>query len=378
MTLPCVEAQAGDDARKRSLRDASATGSWVVPFVASPDPVVDRMLELCGVAAEDLVYDLGCGDGRIVVAAVRRFGARGVCVEIDPELVRRARENALAAGAGDRIEFVQGDLYRVDLRPATVVALYLNREMNLFLRPKLFRELTPGTRIVSHEFAMGAWEPDATARVPGDDERHVHLWKLPAAAGGDWRFEAPWARAGEGESVLRIHQRFQQIDVKLIGPEGTLIPASDARLSGAHIEIELPSARPDASKPVRLEGTIEGNMLRGEIRMPGGLQPEQSRWRAERRPVQVQGTWTWTGTATLARLVIEERNGWLRARHGEGRRTRAVEDLYVWGGSLYFTLGSPEAHHRAFSGLIRGDRIEGEWRDADGAAHAWAADRLRR
>jgi len=148
-----------------------------VPFVESPQPVVDRMLEVANVNEDDVVYDLGSGDGRIPITAARDYGARGVGIEIKPDLVKRARKNARDAGVSDRVEFRQGDLFEADISDATVVTLYLLPSVNLELRPKLFRQLEPGTRIVSHDFDMDEWEPDTT--VEASDSDTVYRWVIP-------------------------------------------------------------------------------------------------------------------------------------------------------------------------------------------------------
>jgi len=152
-----------------------------VVFVPTPTEVVDAMLKTANVSRKDLVYDLGCGDGRIVIAAAKQFGARGVGVDIDPVRITEARANAQAEGVADRVKFVEGDLFETDLRPATVVTLYLLEQLNLKLQPKLVTELRPGTRIVSHAFSMGPWTPDKELTVNG---RRVYLWTIPPRGRG--------------------------------------------------------------------------------------------------------------------------------------------------------------------------------------------------
>ena len=152
-----------------------------VVFVPTPPEVVDAMLKTANVSSKDLVYDLGCGDGRIVIAAAKKYGARGVGVDIDPARIKEARTNAQAAGVADRVKFVEGDLFATDLRPATVVTLYLLESLNLKLQPKLVTELRPGTRIVSHACSMGPWTPDKERTVDG---RHVYLWTIPPKGRG--------------------------------------------------------------------------------------------------------------------------------------------------------------------------------------------------
>jgi SAM-dependent methyltransferase len=147
-----------------------------VPYVPTPEPVVDRMLELADVGPDDVVYDLGSGDGRIVIRAARKYGARGVGIEIDPELVKEARQNAKNAGVSDLVEFRQGDLFKSDFSDATAVTLYLLPSVNQKLRPMLFEQLTPGTPVVSHDFDMGKWSPERTVDVSGDT---IYRWTIP-------------------------------------------------------------------------------------------------------------------------------------------------------------------------------------------------------
>jgi SAM-dependent methyltransferase len=146
-----------------------------VPYVPTPDEVVASMLQLAGVHKGDVVYDLGCGDGRIVIAAAR-LGARGVGVDINPDRIRDARLNAKQAGVEDSVKFIEGDLFKADISGATVVTLYLLPSVNLKLRPRLWSELKPGTRVVSHAFDMGDWKAEKTDEV---DNRPIYLWSIP-------------------------------------------------------------------------------------------------------------------------------------------------------------------------------------------------------
>jgi SAM-dependent methyltransferase len=152
-----------------------------VPFVPTPPEVVTEMLKLANVHKGDLLYDLGCGDGRIVIAAAEKFGARGVGIDIDPERIKEAQENAQKAGVADRVKFVQQNLFEADVSKATVVTLYLLSEVNLKLRPKLLKELRPGTRIVSHSFDMGDWKPDKQVEIGW---RKLYFWVVPPRAEG--------------------------------------------------------------------------------------------------------------------------------------------------------------------------------------------------
>lgn len=155
-----------------------------VRYEPTPADVVQFMLRLAKVNAGDVVYDLGCGDGRIVITAARQFDARGVCVDIDPRRIAESRENARQAGVADRIRFLNEDLLATDVGDATVVMLFLSPELNLAVRPKLLRELKPGTRIVSHWHDMGDWKPQETVLVwSGGRERPIYLWTVPGKPG---------------------------------------------------------------------------------------------------------------------------------------------------------------------------------------------------
>jgi 16S rRNA A1518/A1519 N6-dimethyltransferase RsmA/KsgA/DIM1 with predicted DNA glycosylase/AP lyase activity len=146
-----------------------------IHFVPTSNGVADAMLELAHVTADDVVYDLGSGDGAIVLRAAEKFGARGVGIEIDPMLVKSANDRARKRGLSEKVTFIQGDLFKADISPATVVTLYLSGSINRRLAPKLMTELKPGTRVVSHRFDMYDWRPDAHVRAGGRD---VYRWTI--------------------------------------------------------------------------------------------------------------------------------------------------------------------------------------------------------
>ncbi len=146
-----------------------------VPYVPTNQETVEKMLELADVKPGDLVYDLGCGDGRIVITAAKKYGATGIGVDLDPQRIKEANENAEAEGVTDKVTFVQGDLFEFDFSKANVLTLYLLPSVNLELMPKLKKELKPGSRVVSHDFRMGDWEPEKTVKVGGDV---IYLWTI--------------------------------------------------------------------------------------------------------------------------------------------------------------------------------------------------------
>ena len=167
------------DSSETSLVETSSPDTTVdpdVPFVRTPQALVDRMLQLADVDEDDVVYDLGSGDGRIPITAAQMYGARAVGIEIQPDLVLEARRNAKQAGVADLVEFRQGDLFEADIREATVVTLYLLPDVNERLRPKLFEQLEPGTRVVSHGFDMDGWTPDDVVET---QDTFLFLWTIP-------------------------------------------------------------------------------------------------------------------------------------------------------------------------------------------------------
>jgi len=171
---PNVQAQAPTPSPQTQERTAD------VPFVPTPNEVVAEMLKVGQVKGDDVLYDLGSGDGRIVITAAKQFGTRGTGIDINPELVQQSKDNAQKAGVADRVRFLQQDLFQTNLSDATVVTLYLLPDINVKLRPKLLRELKPGTRIVSHDFDMGEWKPDRVVQVQGPARQHtIYYWTVP-------------------------------------------------------------------------------------------------------------------------------------------------------------------------------------------------------
>lgn len=242
-------------------------------FVATPELVGVEMLKVAGVASSDVVYDLGSGDGRLVIAAAREFGARGVGVELEPALVQTSRENALKAGVADRVEFRWQNLFAADIQAATVVALYLGNDVNLRLRPKLLRELRPGTRVVSHDFGMADWQPDSVQRVRGPDREHtISFWLIPADVRGTWR--GTLRQAGvEQAAVLELDQRFQEVTGTLTLAERRLPLLG--RLAGDLLSF--------TAGGLRFTGLINGDLATGRLVDAGGTATDWSAQRQTRR-----------------------------------------------------------------------------------------------
>ena len=153
-----------------------------VPYVPTPEIVVDEMFRMAQVKGDDILYDLGSGDGRIPITAAKRFGTRGIGIDINPVRIREANENASKQGVADKVKFIEGDIFEADFREATVVTLYLLPDINIKLKPKLLEQLKPGTRVVSHNYDMGDWNPEEmkTIKTADGTEHYVYLWRIPA------------------------------------------------------------------------------------------------------------------------------------------------------------------------------------------------------
>lgn len=236
---------------------AQDLGAPDVPFVETPLPVVETMLEVADLTPEDTLYDLGSGDGRIPILAAGRYGAAAVGVEIQDSLVARSRRNARRAGVAERVRFIHGDLFETDLRPASVVTLYLLWSINIRLRPKLLRDLRPGSRIVSHQFRMGEWPADSVIQIP-DHVAHVYTWVVPADVEGTWRLTTPEGR----DLTLEIDQKFQEARA-VATSAGTTVPVARVGLRGHRVEIVLGTGVEGEPDGRRLAGTVAGDRIEG-------------------------------------------------------------------------------------------------------------------
>jgi SAM-dependent methyltransferase len=252
-----------------------------VPFVPTKYPVVDEMLKMANVQKTDIVYDLGCGDGRLVIGAAQKYGARGVGIDIDPERIKESKDNAAKAGVSNRVQFLEQDLFQTDFHEATVMTLYLLSSVNRRLRPKLLQELKPGTRVVSHDFDMDEWKPDQSSEVTADDISHdVFLWIIPANISGTWT----WTM---GKPAVKCEMNLEQL---------FQVPSGSATIGGAAVEIKgltlkgdqiwFTVERPFEGKliPLAFEGKVAGHNITGKIKFQAGGKESVWDWKAGRNP----------------------------------------------------------------------------------------------
>jgi hypothetical protein len=246
---------------------AQVDGGITAPFVTTPADVVDRMLALAGTGPADYVVDLGSGDGRIVIAAAKKYGARGLGLELDPKLVQLSRAGAQAAGVAGRTEFRVEDVLRADFSQASVVTVYLLPTLMAQLSPIFLDGLKPGARVVTHAFVFPSWKPDKVEKVrlavphPSQgDESTIFLWVVPANARGHWR-----APSREGEWRVRIDQNFQEVEVE--GEAGdSRLAVTEAKLDGSRIRFS--GALRGA--PYSFSGQVEKGRIAGDLVVQDG------------------------------------------------------------------------------------------------------------
>ena len=263
----------------------------VTPFVVSPDAVVERMLQLAQPKAGDRLVDLGSGDGRIVIEAAKRFGAKGLGVDIDPRLVKLSRANARRAGVESLASFEVRDLFETDLRGADVVTMYLLPEVNLQLLPRLIAQLRPGARIVSHDYDLGPWPFDemielalAEKMVGPLGRSRVFLWLVPADARGRWIADLP-ELGGRWQFDIKQTYQVLEVDARLVDSTGRAsMLVRGARLRGEEIRLAMIGAIGGKGYNTLFAGRVAGGRIEGSLRISDGENYRTVPWMASRQP----------------------------------------------------------------------------------------------
>ncbi len=252
------------------------------PYVPTPQIVVDQMLKFGAVGEKDYVIDLGSGDGVIVLTAARQYKASGMGIDIDPELVRQSNASAQKYGVADRVRFVQQDVFKADLSQASVLTLYLLPAMMIDLRSKIFNELKPGVRVVSHDYHLGQWLPDDTIgfdvaekeAITGVPRATLYKWIVPAKVAGVWQ-----VKVAGGETIeLTLKQRFQTIPESSASVGNRPLRVQAVALRGDEFSFLLPEGKGVA----RFNGRVSGEAMEGMVELPGG---KASKWMATRTAV---------------------------------------------------------------------------------------------
>jgi len=257
-----------------------------VPYVPTPQAVVDRMLGMANVTAADYLIDLGSGDGRIVVTAAKKYGTRGFGVDLNPVRIDEANENARKNRVTDKVAFYQRNLFETDLSQATVITMYLLPRVNLQLRPKLL-DLKPGTRLVSHDFDMGDWKPDEHVRMDATDkfsgaggDSDIYLWIVPAKVAGTWRTQL--TAGGKPQSYdIQLEQKYQSVG-GTVRVNGRPTQIQTAMLRGAALSFAFTAEVNGAPVKHRFSGRVDGGRIAGEVMLSGDRLASRVEWIAER------------------------------------------------------------------------------------------------
>lgn len=245
-----------------------------VPFVPTPQVVVDEMLRVAKVGQSDFVMDLGSGDGRIAITAAGKFGALALGVELDEHLLIQSEESARQAGVEDRVKFLRQDLFKTDLSRASVITMYLLPSVNRRLRPRLL-DLKPGTRIVAHDFDLEDWKPDQMTTI----RKNVFLWIVPAKVAGRWRARVPLPD-GPRTIEVELNQRFQEVN-GLARIDGHVTQMWEAKLNGDRLSFVLvDGADREREASLYFDGRVAGNAIEGEIRRGVGNNETRIQWQA--------------------------------------------------------------------------------------------------
>ncbi len=267
-----------------------------VPYVPTPENVVEEMLKMANVQKDDVLYDLGCGDGRIVITAALTRGCRGVGIDIDPQRIKESRQNAIDAGVEDKVEFLLQDLFETDIREASVVTLYLLSSVNLKLRPILFRDLEPGTRVVSHDFSMADWKPHESIEMELEtpvyenfytdsywDRHNVYFWIIPANVTGTWNWTMDTGSKKKDYS-LKLDQSFQKIKgIAIEGGKSIPLTIPDGHLIGDTLKFTLERKVGRQTEHLHFEGTVKGHTVEGTVKIEG-QSGSSKKWKARRDP----------------------------------------------------------------------------------------------
>jgi hypothetical protein len=261
-------ASAGEAAASKEYTPTYGQEGKDVIWIPTPQSLVDGMLQMAGVRASDIVFDLGSGDGRTVITAAKKFGATATGIEFNPDMVELARRNAEKEGVAGKAQFIRGDIFATDFSKATVLTMYLLPSLNVKLRPTILN-MRPGTRVVSHAFTMDDWQPDQTDSSEG---RTAYMWIVPAKVAGTWRVDAPGARVNE----LTFTQQYQNIGGSAKS-DGKVMQFANGKLRGDAITF---SVTDESGARRDFGGRVSGDRMEGNVKGPGG----DVKWTATRVP----------------------------------------------------------------------------------------------
>jgi len=256
-----------------------------VPYVPTPMKVVRTLLDMASVGPGDFLIDLGSGDGRIVITAAKEYGARGFGVDLNNDLVALSKTYAVDEGVQHKVDFFVRDIFKTDIRGASVITMYLLNEINLQMRPRLLADLKPGTRIISHDFHLGDWRPDKMVRLDVNkyyqDDTILYLWIVPAKVAGNWRWHVSLSEEKELSFDLELSQIYQHVSGMARNLDYTL-PIFDAELKGDRIQFSVFGEVDERMVRQDYQGRIQGNRIVGTVQLKGLIRDITLKWQATR------------------------------------------------------------------------------------------------
>ena len=351
-----------------------------VPYVPTNPQVVEKMLELGKVTSKDYVIDLGCGDGRIVIAAAKKYKARAYGVDLDPQRVRESNANAKKARVTKLVKFKTGDALKEDVSKASVVTLFLLNSVNLRLRPNLLAQLKPGSRVVSHAFHMADWKADKTVRHKKAYGKVMYLWTVPAPVGGTWR----WQTKTPGRQIansMTLQQKFQVVSGAVQFPGSGSAAITKPSLTGTKLSFTAAPRIGKENVNIVYEGTVTGDTIQGTQKWTGGPAAGTYPWAAKRDRVEITGRWRITApghprhSGTLSIRREDNRLAATYVREREPKKKLALPALYVWGSSIRFEIPLRTVP-LIFTGSLTADAGEGTVHKSVKKQTKWTAKRL--
>jgi len=352
-----------------------------VPYVPTHQKAVEEMLKMAKVTSEDYVIDLGCGDGRIVVTAAKKHKARGLGVDLDPQRVRESKQNVTKAGVGDLVEIRKGDALKTDVRKATVVTLFLLESVNVRLRPRLFAQLKPGTRVVSNSFHMRDWKADKQIRHTKAYSNVILFWVIPAPVGGSWTWQTKLG-GNQIAGSLKLEQEFQVVWGVVRHGAAAAARISEPSLAGKELRFTARLGTGKERAVVTYTGTADGDVIRGTQEWRGGSHAGKHPWIATRKPVDITGRWLVRAPsrpgANGTLRIWSEADGLKAAylRDDQPKKELPLPGFYVWGSSVRFEVplgGSPLAFRGSLGPDVGGGSVSPE---ESKKRTAWSAKRL--
>lgn len=331
-----------------------------VPYEPTHPKVVDAMLKLGKAGPEDIHYDLGCGDGRIVIMATKKYKVKHAYgVDINKQRLREAAERAEFMGVADKITFINDDIFKTDFSKASLITAYLLDHINLKLRPMLFAQLRPGSRVVTHEFHMHDWRPDKIGKHPYARGERISLWIIPAPIGGDWSWKTA-SKIGSVDSTMKVSQVFQDIAGTVTYGTGAATAIRNPLVEGKSISFTTNAIVGGKAVSIKYQGTVNGDTITGN-QVWSGADTGTYPWQAKRGNSNVLGRW---------KIEVPQKsmfNGVLNIRKEgttkliasffskDGGMEIRVNDVYLWGTSVYFRLPLSYYEYVLFKGELNND-----------------------